>query len=137
MIYRIAIQNFENLRDDLIEKVTDAVGSLCKWSFRPFSEGSTVLELVSENVTRPQLEWVTEKLLGLGVQFSVEDLGKDFVHVETKAPVNYDGMGTTELFVTKAEDGKTDLRHVAVEQKQLEWQTARYSSGLFGYRVIT
>jgi hypothetical protein len=135
MIYRVSIQNFENLRDELVEEIRNGVSDLCDWGHRPYVEGGA-LELVSEPVTKTTLEWIAEKLLKARVQFTVEDLGKEYRHAVTRAPASYDYRGCAiELFVTKADDGK-DERHVAIRAKDWDHQTGRYWSGLYATREV-
>lgn len=135
MIYTISIPNYENLSEEKIDKVQSAVTSICQWNFRPWLEGSDILELVSERVTVGAMQAIAEKLIAIGVQYTVQDLEALYTHVATTAPDSYDGFGTTELFTSKTAEGKTE-RHLAVMKVHFEWQVTRYASGLYAYRVI-
>lgn len=50
--------------------------------------------------------------------------------VETNAPEKYDGFGTFTI-KRAGQDLRGDLRVVLVRDQHLEWQRARYASGLF------
>jgi hypothetical protein len=54
----------------------------------------------------------------------------------TTAPANYDGFGTVEMEADAGEDNRgLTIRKVAVQHEHLDWQMARYASGLHG--VVT
>ncbi len=135
MIYQLTIPNFGNLKDDLIEKVRDSVEGICQWGYG--RSPTNALELVSEKVNKSTLDKITEALIQNEVQYTVEDLGGEYLHVVTSAPAAYDYPYTISLFDSTVpnEFGKLE-RHVAVQKERKEYQFGRYSSGLNPYRVI-
>jgi len=66
----------------------------------------------------------------------VVDVTDSYVILETAAPKEYDGFSTTQLFseMKKASAPIINLpvRIVAMEHRDFEWQTMRYSSGMSG-----
>jgi len=62
-----------------------------------------------------------------------EDRGDDtcFVAAVTTAPESYDGFGTFTVQILDETDGKK-TRLVLINTVYLQWQTSRYSSGLYG-----
>lgn len=137
MIYQVTIGNFSNLRDELLNKVREAVGGLCEWSFRR-TEGLNALELESALITRSVLEEVVQSLNWLEVGFQVKDLSEDYVHAVTNAPEAYDYPGTSIFMFQLGQDSRgRPERHLAIRKDRLEYQQGRNSSGLYQTRIVS
>lgn len=56
-----------------------------------------------------------------------------YILAETDAPVRYDGFGTLTIY-EGTRDGKP-IRYVLIQEDHLDWQEARYRSGLHSFEV--
>lgn len=135
MVYRVSIPNFDHFLDELSDKVRDGIAGLADWNFRDTESGA--LELVSGPMNKIALDAITGLLVPLKVQYSVEDLSDQYIHVATTAPLVYDYPYNIDLgFTTEGQFGGKPERHVAVQKERQEYQFGRYSSGLMTWRIV-
>lgn len=65
------------------------------------------------------------------ISIQINETKRDYILVETTAPVSYDGFGTFTIY---KENPASLTRQVLIDSEYLNWQESRYMSG--GHSIL-
>jgi len=122
---------------DVVERVGYGSADMDILKELGFGESEGFLLLMEGSEILKKTQNLFAKYSGIG---KVTDVTDNYVILETTAPKAYDGFSTTQLFAGEkpSSDPLIDkpVRIVAMEHRDFEWQTMRYSSGMHYWAII-